>query len=1050
MRALLLVLAAGVAWGAAPPAAFTPEQAGLLRGRPWLGVSEKTLEIELSVYGPWHRQAERSARLLGDQYWTRGEWPKAAECRRVVLEARRRLDGEGHWKTVDARLDLEEAVARQKSTPTQRDALRRADALFARARASVGEGRAAEALPLIRDALGIFKGVLGGRHRLYAASLSNLAFLHQAMGDHEKALPLFLEALPITGETQGQRHPNYALSLSNLAMLHQAMGDHGAALPLYRRALALYKEVLGARHPDYAICLHGLASLYLDMGRHAAALPLTEHALAITRETQGEGHRDYAGGLHNLAHIHQAMGDHKAALPLFRRALALRKALGEGHPDYAQSLASLAGLHQETGDDGAALPLLEEAMALTKAAVGEGHRLYADRLNGLAGLHAAAGRHEKALGLSVKSLAVTKRALGVRHPAYATGLHNLAVLHFVMGDHEKALPLLEQALALSKERLGELHPRHAQLLNTLAILQQTRGEQKAALALSSKALAIAEGNLRVASSGQSDRQQLAAAESLRGFLDTRLSLMDVEAHAPALAWKGAVLLRQRQRRLFSALSADPATRKAAEDLRQATRQIAALSASELPARERLEGLTREQERLQAGLAARSADARAAFGPPGVTPETLAAALPEGAALVDYHFYVRHLAKGGRQTIERQLVAFVSRKGRPTARVDLGPATAVEEAAWAWRPLLVGGKPAGAPARTLKRLIWSPLERHLAGAKAVLVSPDRVLATVPFAALPGSKAGTYLIEDVALAVVPAPSLLPGMSARPAGRGRPRASLLTVGDVDYDGATAGAADDDRRAPPGARHAWGGLPGTAGEAAAVRASFASLFKGGPVIGLSKAGATKKAVREALAKVRYAHIATHGFFAPRTVRPAAPPGEMPGLFGREGVTGWHPLLLSGLALAGANREPRGGDEDGILTALEISEMELPALELVVLSACETGLGKAAGGEGLLGLQRAFAAAGARSVVASLWCVDDRATQLLMSDFYENAWDAKEAVGLAEALRRAQLTMLNGKAEGGKVRGVGVTPEVLARMREGGRVPPYYWAAFVLSGDWR
>jgi CHAT domain-containing protein len=114
-----------------------------------------------------------------------------------------------------------------------------------------------------------------------------------------------------------------------------------------------------------------------------------------------------------------------------------------------------------------------------------------------------------------------------------------------------------------------------------------------------------------------------------------------------------------------------------------------------------------------------------------------------------------------------------------------------------------------------------------------------------------------------------------------------------------------------------------------------------------------------------------------------------------------------------------------------------------VVLSACETGLGKAAGGEGLLGLQRAFQAAGARSVIASLWGVSDRATQALMSDFYRIAWDPEAIVSRAEALQRAQLALLNE----GRLRGVGKDAEKIAG---GTRLPPFYWAAFVLSGDWR
>jgi CHAT domain-containing protein len=242
---------------------------------------------------------------------------------------------------------------------------------------------------------------------------------------------------------------------------------------------------------------------------------------------------------------------------------------------------------------------------------------------------------------------------------------------------------------------------------------------------------------------------------------------------------------------------------------------------------------------------------------------------------------------------------------------------------------------------------------------------------------------------------------------------------------------------------RRDWGKLPATFAETAAVSKSFMSLFEGGTVTDLGKGKATKARVREALAKVRYAHLATHGFFAHENIKSALSGENADAFFGREGVTGWHPLLLSGIVLAGANKEPKEGEEDGILTALEVSEMQLPKLELVVLSACETGLGKSAGGEGLLGLQRAFAVAGARTVIASLWAVDDKATQLLMGEFYRVAWDTDSIVSRAEALRRAQLFLLK---EG--IRGLGKTAEKLPKGET--RLPPLYWAAFVLSGDWR
>ena len=135
---------------------------------------------------------------------------------------------------------------------------------------------------------------------------------------------------------------------------------------------------------------------------------------------------------------------------------------------------------------------------------------------------------------------------------------------------------------------------------------------------------------------------------------------------------------------------------------------------------------------------------------------------------------------------------------------------------------------------------------------------------------------------------------------------------------------------------------------------------------------------------------------------------------FGGRGVVGFHPGLLSGLALAGANRPPEPGQDDGILTAPEVAELDLAGVELVALSACETGLGESAGGEGLLGLQRAFQEAGVGSVVASLWSVDDAATRALMERFYQNLWQAGagQAGGIA---RGAALDAPRGAGAGGQ-----------------------------------
>jgi len=299
---------------------------------------------------------------------------------------------------------------------------------------------------------------------------------------------------------------------------------------------------------------------------------------------------------------------------------------------------------------------------------------------------------------------------------------------------------------------------------------------------------------------------------------------------------------------------------------------------------------------------------------------------------------------------------------------------------------------------------------------VVLSPDGVLGLFPWAALPGREPGRYLIEEKGLAVVAVPQLLPELLA-PRESAPP--SLLLVGDVNY----------------GDSREWSPLPSTGVQIRSIAGSFEEVFPGQGVKELVKTQATRSEVRQYASQYRYLHFATHGFFEPeqRSARAANSQDDHSWahkLWSRSDIAGLHPGILSGLVLAGAKK----------LTALEVAELDLSKVELATLSACDTGEGKSAGGEGLLGLQRAFQIAGARSVVASLWDVPADETRALMLDFYDNLWRTKgRKLSKAEALQAAQLAMLRQ----GVKRGLGSADKDQ-------RLPPFYWAAFVLSGDWR
>jgi CHAT domain-containing protein len=287
-----------------------------------------------------------------------------------------------------------------------------------------------------------------------------------------------------------------------------------------------------------------------------------------------------------------------------------------------------------------------------------------------------------------------------------------------------------------------------------------------------------------------------------------------------------------------------------------------------------------------------------------------------------------------------------------------------------------------------------------------------------------------------------------------------SLLLVGDVRFDGLPGlpGSAIVAQAAPratrAGALFHWSELPGTQAECEAIKQSFQGRFPKSVVRELRRDDATEAAVRREAPRSRFLHFATHGYFAPPQLRSAlaavsrSDANETESMFSQKDVAGFHPGLLSGLVLAGANRAVDFDHDDGILTALEVEALDLSGVELAALSACETGLGESTASEGLLGLQRAFQTAGARSVVAGLWKVPDRDTQMLMQRFYENVWQKR--MSKVEALRDAQLWMLReGPKRSGLLRGLDIASDVSPTDKDHG-LPPYYWAAFVLSGDWR
>ena len=925
-------------------------------------------------------------------------------------------------------------------------------------------GDYAQAEPLFIQCKDIQRKVLGEEHPDYANTLNNLAFLYESMGDYARAEPLYIECRDIQKRTLGEEHPDYATTLNNLAGLYESTADYARAEPLYIQCKDIQKRLLGGEHPDYATTLNNLGLLYGAMGDFARAEPLYIQCKDIQKRTLGEQHPFYTTTLNNLASLYQSMGDYSRAELLFVQCKEIeREVLGEEHPDYATTLNNLGLLYGAMDDFERAEPLYIQCKEVRQKVLGEEHPDYVTTLSNLAALYWSVGDYERAEPLYIQCKEVRQKVLGEEHPDYATTLLSLALLYKSMGDYERAEPLYIQSKEFYQKALGEEHPNYAIALNNLAALYYSMGNYARAESLAANSLKITLNHLRETSLILSERQQLAMNQMLRYQLDSYLSLSIEEGNGfrskaarQVLTWKGATLVRQRGIRLAAT---DPEIGEQFKQLQSLSRQLASLSriAPDEKAddwKHRIRELTDKKERLEVELSQKSANFRDALKT--ITPELIQTSIPADGVLVDFLQYTHSKPSKeneGELEFSPSILAVVARREGEPLLIELGSKATLAEAIDQWRETF-GMSPVGKRAGTaIRKQIWEPLLEHIGDAKTVLVSTDGVLGRLPIAALPGKEPGTYLIEDHRIALVPVPQLLPAL-VNAEGTKELTGELLLLGDVDYDVNEKQTPKKKRKKRrPGNRaygvdHAFERLEGAAGEVAAIQVLYEDLFEADDddVRALKRASASEAAFRANAANYRFLHIATHGFFASAKVKSALGSEAMlrsnrARLASNDSdVRGMNPDLLSGLALAGANLEPAPGKDDGILTAQEIAFLPLEGVETAVLSACETGLGEVAGGEGLIGIQRAFQIAGVRTTVASLWKVDDQATRVLMERFYRNLWEKE--MGHLDALREAQLYILNNPES---VRSLGVEDN----NQTSKRTSPKLWAAFQVSGYW-
>jgi CHAT domain-containing protein/Tfp pilus assembly protein PilF len=917
-----------------------------------------------------------------------------------------------------------------------------------------GRGDYDKAEPLYLRAVAIREKVMGKDDPDTAISVNNLAELYYYRGKYVEAESLFNRALDIREKALGDDHPDTALSLNNLAALYDLLGRDVEAEPLFKRALATREKALGENHPDTAQTLNNLATLYTSQGKYVEAEPLLKRALDIRERTLGENHPETATGFDNLAGLYRKQGKYDEAEPLLRRALESReKALGKNHPDIAISLGNLAALYKAQGKYGETEPLLRRAIDIRVKTLGVDHSDTATSFNNLALLYYTQGKYDEAEPLYRRAIEIYERALGKNHPDTGGAVGNLAALYKMQGKYADAELLYKRARDIFEKALGKDHPDTASSFDNLAALYMAKGELAQAIKYQSLANAAGERNIIRNLVTGSERDKLAYLATISKQTDRTITLNIRYAPDDSAARNlAATQILQRKGRALDATSQNlNSLRKRFNNEDQAlldrlteTRsQIARLVLSgpqELTAEQheaRIKELEAQANKDEADISRRSDEFRAQFAP--VTLEAVRAAIPADSALIEFATYRpfdAKFTKVDKTYGQPRYVAYVLSHDGEIGQIDLGEAKAIDPAIASLRKALRDPKRVDVKelARAVDEKVFQPI-RPLLGAKSrLLISPDGSLNLIPFAPLLDER-GRYAVELYSISYLTSGrDLLRLQVARESKNGPLIVTAPNFGKRQVEASGSKKAEkepsevevkeDLARSAIGEFY-FSPLPYAEREGEALQA----LLPGATL--LTKDQASKSALNQ-IHGPKLLHIATHGFFledrqftsaGQRRVRRRAG-GRLLARrqFEQRGVRIESPLLRSGLALAGANEHKE--DDNGILTALEVTGLNLWGTKLVTLSACDTGVGEVKNGDGVHGLRRALVLAGAETQVISLWAVSDKATRGLMVAYYERL---KQGEGRGEALRQSQLEMLKNSP----------------------RKHPYYWASFIQSGEW-
>ena len=896
-------------------------------------------------------------------------------------------------------------------------------------------------------ALAIRKELLGENHPDYAASLNNIGNTYLVARNARKALGYLTEALEIRRQALGELHPDYAASLNGTGACYWELGDYEKSIEYGEKAAETFLKIVGDKHPSYGICLNNMALRAKYLGDYGNAITYLTKASNAFAASLGEQHPYNAACLNNLALCYHALGNYEKAIEYFSKALDINRTVyGEIHPDYARNLDGLANSYRSVGDYGLAIQYHEKALEIRREIFGENNMDYAASLINLALCYEDCGDLEKAIEYQKRGVVCCREALGEHHFDYAECLYILACIYEDYGELEQSFQYFSQALEIRRETVGEFHEDYAHNLIAVGSIFYRLGERDSTATYFRACSPIASKLVLEAFTYLPQSQRSMFWNKFNTFftdwLPKVVRFLPEDKPYLCTVYDGA---------LFSKgllLNAETA-------LRQLILESDDEDALALYNRLLMERMLLDQQRTQP-----AADRTMPLDSLETVCETLEQELQQKSrAFGDYTKNLTVTWKDVQAALRKEDIAIefleipvaedTTVYGALTLKQGYDAPHFIElfdlkdlealRAKYAGRPHSEG---LVIEDGALYDMVWKPLEGELKGTKNVFFGPSGELYHIAIEYAAGGKRPVIRKKNIyrlsstrqlavergvaersrsavfgGLKYGASEEVLLADSRKYTQRSLPEDVFFHIDSLDIRGAGGGLMVAD-------------LPGTETEALEIDAL---LRKEGldNTLRMGEEG-TEAAFKDLSGRrENIIHIATHGFYW--NGHQASRINERLGRSLDDGAGRLQEdasMTRSGLLFTGANntlrgRENKEGVDDGILTAKEIAQMDLRGTDLLVLSACQTGLGEVSG-EGVFGLQRGFKKAGVNTILMSLWEVDDEATSLLMTSFYKAL---AKGLSKADALKAAQKAVKNYKAKDFS--------------------SPYYWAAFILlDGD--